>query len=492
MAIICCATPSELYLEETRSSLQFCSRAKLVKTRAQVNEVLDDRSLIKKLQRELDDAKRTSGGSHTSSQFETLKTEAANAKRTAEKSEKNLQRLKSSILRGGLFHGFIVSKQRNQISAEGHAITYSSGSTYSNVTSASINSNNAHSPIVGRRKKRRMSDSFIPGKTILMDCTNSSSDPFASPKANISKAKALTNTKVGWSSQRVKLLNGSSEMSLLKEAFNAKAAIARSLQEKIIVCENKMREHDNLMSRASDKIILLKKSNAGFKADVVELVSKRNTLEEEKQRMISTNTILLAERDSKNQNAVNTMEKILADKENTDSMLISLRSQNEDLTFSAEALHQEQDKENKELKKQIKELMLDNKRILQQQHCLEQKNSSLLQENGTLSSDLNNVNKEKATMTFELTRVSTEKEELIKAKGDFDAQVELQSIAFKQLSEELTKSEAMTQTLSVRSSNCSNVGMKNILGRKTATMKTMMKSVRSEMMTIYRTIVSNY
>jgi len=44
IAIICCVTPSELYLEETRSTLQFASRAKLVKTKAQVNEIMDDRS----------------------------------------------------------------------------------------------------------------------------------------------------------------------------------------------------------------------------------------------------------------------------------------------------------------------------------------------------------------------------------------------------------------------------------------------------------------
>ena len=46
MTIICCTTPSELYLEETRSTLQFASRATLVKTRTQINEFLDDRSLI--------------------------------------------------------------------------------------------------------------------------------------------------------------------------------------------------------------------------------------------------------------------------------------------------------------------------------------------------------------------------------------------------------------------------------------------------------------
>jgi hypothetical protein len=40
MAIICCVTPAEGYLEETRSTLQFAQRAKMIKTHAMVNEVL--------------------------------------------------------------------------------------------------------------------------------------------------------------------------------------------------------------------------------------------------------------------------------------------------------------------------------------------------------------------------------------------------------------------------------------------------------------------
>mmetsp|Transcript_32099 Transcript_32099/g.39382 ORF Transcript_32099/g.39382 Transcript_32099/m.39382 type:complete len:620 (+) Transcript_32099:280-2139(+) len=53
MSIICCATPSCRHIEETRSTLKFASRAKLVKTKAQKNEVIDDRALIKRLQKEL-------------------------------------------------------------------------------------------------------------------------------------------------------------------------------------------------------------------------------------------------------------------------------------------------------------------------------------------------------------------------------------------------------------------------------------------------------
>eukprot|EP00578_Thalassiosira_sp_NH16_P026180 CAMPEP_0181097840 /NCGR_PEP_ID=MMETSP1071-20121207/11786_1 /TAXON_ID=35127 /ORGANISM="Thalassiosira sp., Strain NH16" /LENGTH=492 /DNA_ID=CAMNT_0023180353 /DNA_START=380 /DNA_END=1854 /DNA_ORIENTATION=- len=53
MAVICCATPAEMYLEETRSTLQFAERVKLVTTRAQVNEVMDDLSLIEELTHQL-------------------------------------------------------------------------------------------------------------------------------------------------------------------------------------------------------------------------------------------------------------------------------------------------------------------------------------------------------------------------------------------------------------------------------------------------------
>ena len=77
MTVICCITPSDRYIEETRSNssfdsfiqtrnsfniflyfnelgtLQFASRAKLVTTNATVNEVLDEGALLRRLQREL-------------------------------------------------------------------------------------------------------------------------------------------------------------------------------------------------------------------------------------------------------------------------------------------------------------------------------------------------------------------------------------------------------------------------------------------------------
>lgn len=58
MAVLCCVTPSKLYVEETRSTLKFAARAKLITTKPTVNEVMDDSEIIKKLQRDLEKARR--------------------------------------------------------------------------------------------------------------------------------------------------------------------------------------------------------------------------------------------------------------------------------------------------------------------------------------------------------------------------------------------------------------------------------------------------
>lgn len=57
MSIVCCVTPADRFVEDTRSTLQFASRAKLVETHATVNEVMDESAKLKRLQKELDELK---------------------------------------------------------------------------------------------------------------------------------------------------------------------------------------------------------------------------------------------------------------------------------------------------------------------------------------------------------------------------------------------------------------------------------------------------
>lgn len=73
MAIICCATAAEGFLEETRSTLQFASRAKQIKTRAIVNEVLDDKAQLRRMSQELAALKRRQAeGNNDSALVESL------------------------------------------------------------------------------------------------------------------------------------------------------------------------------------------------------------------------------------------------------------------------------------------------------------------------------------------------------------------------------------------------------------------------------------
>ena len=60
LAFVCCATASGLYLEETKSTLQFAQRIKHVKTASKINIKVGDKSeIIKRLQEELNDTKES-------------------------------------------------------------------------------------------------------------------------------------------------------------------------------------------------------------------------------------------------------------------------------------------------------------------------------------------------------------------------------------------------------------------------------------------------
>ena len=105
MSVICCATPDAAYLEETRSTLQFAARAKMVKTRAKVNEVLDDRAVIKKLQKELEEARKLAGGQKAIKHMEKLKRDAKMSDLQAKEALDIVERLKSQIIKGGTLFG---------------------------------------------------------------------------------------------------------------------------------------------------------------------------------------------------------------------------------------------------------------------------------------------------------------------------------------------------------------------------------------------------
>jgi chromosome segregation ATPase len=227
MAVICCATPSEFYLEETRSTLLFASRAKLVKTRAQVNEVLDDRSLIKRLQRELAEARRASAGPGQLQHLKALEAEALNAGTAARDAEKKLDKLKSSILN--------------------HAVVFGAHPTASDANAG--NSNQAMIPGI-ETKKRRLSDGaiMIDRAALQTPSRATTSQPVSSPLSVPHEHKKLKRT------ERKGPLSPSSELALVREAYNAKVEHAKGLEQRLLDMERKVSQGEESLLQASQTI----------------------------------------------------------------------------------------------------------------------------------------------------------------------------------------------------------------------------------------------
>ena len=61
-AIICTITPAAIHCEETHSTLKFASRAKTITNKPQVNETLDDQTMLKRLQKEVTSLKNKLAG----------------------------------------------------------------------------------------------------------------------------------------------------------------------------------------------------------------------------------------------------------------------------------------------------------------------------------------------------------------------------------------------------------------------------------------------
>ena len=106
-------------MEETRSTLKFASRAKLVSTKPAVNEVMDDAAMIKKLQSDLEKARRD---------IERLEKKEQLAEQKTLEAVEEFKRLKSMIWGGGELPTFQTSIPRHVEPPHVH-ITQSKGLT---------------------------------------------------------------------------------------------------------------------------------------------------------------------------------------------------------------------------------------------------------------------------------------------------------------------------------------------------------------------------
>jgi chromosome segregation ATPase len=381
MAIICCATPSDMYLEETRSTLQFASRAKLVKTRATINEVLDDRSMIKKLQRELAVAKRAANGDIDLSQIRELESEATKAETNAKQAQEKYERLKASILKGGMFQ---TSNMRGKLP--------------SSVPNGGDSDGSYPSSRDMERKRRRQSDGIV-----LRNSTASS------PLLDISNRRDLLATltpvqvrKSRRSEEYPQSTNdsGSFQILLLREALAAKGEMTRTMENKLNALQETADQYENSLNAATTEIDTIRKDHV---AQTEILTAEKEEHELQRQDIMDELKELSQEKDNAIKEALSTIEKNLQDKESLTEKVASLEAEKMDDRQSIADFRNEKE--------------VESERMQQEQGRLREEVENLQGEN----QDLHTVRSESEA---QIEKLQSENQDLLTVRSESEAQIE--------------------------------------------------------------------
>ncbi|KAG7368549.1 kinesin motor domain containing protein [Nitzschia inconspicua] len=286
MAVICCATPSELYLEETRSTLQFASRAKLVKTNAQVNEVLDERSMIRRLQRELAEAKRNQSGVGDQ-QFKELEKQVATAGTQAMEAKAKLDRLKASILNAGY-----LFDQPIPDAAQSESL-----------------------PIIRTSKKRRKSDGpLMIGRLTPLKGTNVEAlSPKTAPRQN--RSHRLQNPT----------LPANQELRLVQEALSVQNRLSRELSGVVKCYVEQIREKEAEIEILHAENSSLNNRNCEANDKLEKLHDIIHNLQDSLQTSVRKNEELLEEKELQANCSLEKLEQLLAEKKTLEEKLLELQ-----------------------------------------------------------------------------------------------------------------------------------------------------------------------
>ncbi|GLT88112.1 hypothetical protein SLE2022_061510 [Rubroshorea leprosula] len=145
-AIICNITLAQIHADETKSSLQFASRALRVTNCAHVNEILTDAALLKRQKKEIEELRAKLQGSHS----EHLEEEILNLRNTLLKSELERERITLEL------------EEEKKAQVERERVLQEQAKKIKNLSSMVLCSNRDESQGYFRKEKRR--DTWCPGK----------------------------------------------------------------------------------------------------------------------------------------------------------------------------------------------------------------------------------------------------------------------------------------------------------------------------------------
>ena len=377
MAVICCATPSELYLEETRSTLQFASRAKLVKTHATVNEVLDDRSIIRRLQRELEEAKRLTSATGQIDQLKELESKAASAGNAAKEAKKKLDRLRASILNAGYLFANPASSMHPQ-SLE----TSEKGSGFKSAEK-----------LRGRRRSEGglIFEKQTPTKEEIGNLT-----PNTMPRLAKKQRVQIP--------QKMRSLSPAAELRILREALSSKSNLIQSLKVAV-------EEHARLLamkdSEISEKIFekdCLLGQHSIAKDENAKLRIAFTALQDEFQTVISRHEETLAVKDAELEAALSRIEGDLSEQHDMRESIAKLQGDFTNEREQAALMQSRLQEENGFLLAKIEELTESEERTLAE-------NATVRNELIDLRHRFDSLQEERIRSAFEVAQTNSEKED---------------------------------------------------------------------------------
>ncbi|KAK2634402.1 hypothetical protein Ddye_029194 [Dipteronia dyeriana] len=144
-AIICNITLAQVHADETKSSLQFASRAKCVSNCARVNEILTDAALLKRQKKEIEELRAKLQGSHS----EHLEEEILNLRNTLLQFELERERIALEL------------EEEKKTQAEREKVLQEQAKKIENLSSMVLYSNRDESRDHLKKEKRR--DTWCPG-----------------------------------------------------------------------------------------------------------------------------------------------------------------------------------------------------------------------------------------------------------------------------------------------------------------------------------------
>ncbi|KAK3228736.1 hypothetical protein Dsin_000617 [Dipteronia sinensis] len=144
-AIICNITLAQIHADETKSSLQFASRAKCVSNCARVNEILTDAALLKRQKKEIEELRAKLQGSHS----EHLEEEILNLRNTLLQFELERERIALEL------------EEEKKTQAEREKVLQEQAKKIENLSSMVLYSNRDESRDHLKKEKRR--DTWCPG-----------------------------------------------------------------------------------------------------------------------------------------------------------------------------------------------------------------------------------------------------------------------------------------------------------------------------------------